>query len=662
MSKKINEKGKDLVALDIISYFSRSSFESNSPEDIVWDIAEKCIESLGFNDCVIYLRDNENKCWNQIAAYGSKSVDYREIHNPINIPFGKGIVGSVGLSGVAEVVNDTSFDDRYIADDIVRCSELTVPIWCDDEIIGIIDSEHEEKNFFTSEQLRIIQSVANICGQKIGRALSEQRSASFARFYEINPNPVFRVSYAGIVLMANQATYKIFGNVIRIGQKIGIEELSKEFLNSITGVREQVQIHISDSFYILEVCPNRSQSYFNIYAVDCTELMREKERVKKAESVKSEFLSTMSHEIRTPLSAIIGLNYLMLNQNLSQEERKKYMLSIEFTGKQLHGLVTDILDLSRLQEGKTRLTLTVFNLHKLCRLVVKSFHQQAKSKSNKLSVIITKSTPHWVKGDVGKITQILNNLINNALKFTMNGTVKVNVARMVDTNRVKFDVIDTGKGISEEDTKKIFEAFVQADDLEVNLGEPGSGSGLGLAISKELAELHGGSLSVESKINVGSTFSLELNLDEGAKPKVAKSSGKETKSVSFDSPVLIFDDNPLNSFVVCEMVKRLGFNAITEKDSTKVLEVVKEHSPFLILMDIQMPIVDGYQATKMIRESDILLGFCNTPVIALTADAEPQTKKKALDSGMDDLIVKPFAPAHLELIVNRYASSHQANS
>ena len=382
MSKKINEKGKDLVALDIISYFSRSSFESNSPEDIVWDIAEKCIESLGFNDCVIYLRDNENKCWNQIAAYGSKSVDYREIHNPINIPFGKGIVGSVGLSGVAEVVNDTSFDDRYIADDIVRCSELTVPIWCDDEIIGIIDSEHEEKNFFTSEQLRIIQSVANICGQKIGRALSEQRSASFARFYEINPNPVFRVSYAGIVLMANQATYKIFGNVIRIGQKIGIEELSKEFLNSITGVREQVQIHISDSFYILEVCPNRSQSYFNIYAVDCTELMREKERVKKAESVKSEFLSTMSHEIRTPLSAIIGLNYLMLNQNLSQEERKKYMLSIEFTGKQLHGLVTDILDLSRLQEGKTRLTLTVFNLHKLCRLVVKSFHQQAKSKSN----------------------------------------------------------------------------------------------------------------------------------------------------------------------------------------------------------------------------------------------------------------------------------------
>jgi len=662
MSKKINEKGKELVALDIISYFSRSSFDSNSPEEILWDIAEKCIESLGFNDCVIYLRDKENKCWNQIAAYGSKKLNYREIHNPINIPFGKGIVGSVGVSGVAEVVKDTAFDDRYIADDIVRCSELTVPIWCDNEIIGIIDSEHEETNYFTSKHLRIIQSVANICGQKIGRALSEQRTDSFARFYEINPNPVFRIGADGIVLMANRATYEIFGNAIRIGLKTGIKELSKEFLNNISGVREQLHISFSNAFYLLEVCPNSSQSYFNIYAVDVTELMMEKERVKKAENVKSDFLSTMSHEIRTPLSAIIGLNYLMLNQDLTKEERKKYMLSIEFTGKQLHSLVTDILDLNRIQEGKTRITLTVFNLHKLCGLIVKSFHQQAKSKSNNLSVIIDKSTPIWVKGDVGKVTQILNNLINNALKFTMNGTVKLNVARIEDTSGVKFDVIDTGMGISEEDSKNIFEAFVQADDQEVNLGAPGSG--LGLAISKELAELHGGSLSVESKVNVGSTFTLELNLDDGAKPKVNKSSGKEIKSVRFDSPVLIFDDNPLNSFVVCEMVKRLGFNAITEQDSSKVLEVVNEHSPFLILMDIQMPIVDGYQATKMIRESDKLseLQLHKIPVIALTADAEPQTKKKALDAGMDDLIVKPFAPAHLELIVNRYAAPHQGNS
>jgi signal transduction histidine kinase/CheY-like chemotaxis protein len=655
---KNNEQ--DLVALDIISYFSKSLFKENSSEDIVWDIAEKCIESLGFNDCVIYLKDKPNKTWAQIAAYGSKKINYREIHNPIDIPFGKGIVGSVGNSGVAEVVRDTVIDERYLPDDYVRSSEITVPIWCDNEVIGIIDSEHEEKDFFTSEHLRILQSVANICGQKIGRALSEKRTASYARFYEINPNAVFRISEDGIVVMANDATYDVFGDSIKIGEIIGVPELSKEFLDSITSVKEQLLISSGKAHYLLDVCPNRSQSYFNVYAKDVTDLMEEKERVKRAESAKSDFLSTMSHEIRTPLNAIIGLNYLMLNQKLSNEELHKYMLSIEFSGKQLHGLVTDILDLNRLQEGKTLIRRTVFNLHKLCKLVVKSFNQQAQSKSNALSLKIDKSSPVWVRGDVGKVTQVLNNLINNALKFTKNGYVKLSVSALEEPGIVKFEIQDTGRGISKENIEKIFNAFVQSDDQEVNVGDPGSG--LGLAISKHLAELHGGSLSVKSKVKVGSTFTLELALIEGEKPNsITPSKSSATKVINFKAPVLIVDDNPLNSFVVCEMVKRLGFNAIAEVDSMKVLDVVESANPFLIFMDIQMPNIDGYQVTRMLRGKEQLLGEVKIPIIALTADAEPSTKKKAIKSGMDDLIVKPFAPAHLELIVNRYASLFQSD-
>ena len=659
MSMKKN-KARDLVALDIISYFSKSLFKENSSEDIVWDIAEKCIDSLGFNDCVIYLKDKPNKIWAQIAAYGSKKLNYREIHNPINIPFGKGIVGSVGDSGVAEVVKDTLVDERYIADDSVRCSEITVPIWCDNEVIGIIDSEHEEKDFFTSEHLRILQSVANICGQKIGRALSEKRTASYAKFYEINPNAVFRINQDGVVLMANEATYNVFGNSIRIGHIIGIPELSKEFLDTITAEKEQLLISSGNAHYLLDVCPNKSQSYFNIYAKDVTELMEEKERVKRAENAKSDFLSTMSHEIRTPLNAIIGLNYLMLNQKLSHEERRKYMLSIDFSGKQLHGLVTDILDLNRLQEGKTLLKRTVFNLHKLCKLILKSFNQQAQSKSNELSIKIDKSTPVWVRGDVGKVTQVLNNLINNALKFTNNGRVILSLSAHDKLGKVKFEIQDTGRGISEENIEKIFEVFVQSDDQEVNVGDPGSG--LGLAISKQIAELHGGSLSVKSEVKVGSTFTLELAFDEGEKPQsISPSTSSPKKVIHFDAPVLIVDDNPLNSFVVCEMVKRLGFNAITEIDSMKVLNVVEDVNPFLIFMDIQMPNIDGYQATRMLRGKEKLFGGVKIPVIALTADAEPTTKHKAINAGMDDLIVKPFAPAHLELLVNRYASLFQSN-
>ena len=659
MSIKKN-KERDLVALDIISYFSKSLFKENSSEDIVWDIAEKCIESLGFNDCVIYLKDKPNKVWAQIAAYGPKKLNYREIHSPINIPFGKGIVGSVGDSGVAEVVRDTVVDARYIADDSVRFSEITVPIWCDNEVIGIIDSEHEEKDFFTSEHLRILQSVANICGQKIGRALSEKRTASYARFYEINPNAVFRINEDGVVIMANEATYNVFGNSIEIGHLVGIPELSKEFLDTITGEKEQLLITSGNAHYLLDVCPNKSQSYFNIYAKEVTELMEEKERVKRAESAKSDFLSTMSHEIRTPLNAIIGLNYLMLNQKLSHEERRKYMLSIEFSGKQLHGLVTDILDLNRLQEGKTLLRRTVFNLHELSHLIVKSFNQQAQSKSNELSIQIDESTPLWVRGDVGKVTQVLNNLINNALKFTNNGRVILSLSAFDKDDKVKFEIQDTGRGISAENIEKIFEVFVQSDDQEVNVGDPGSG--LGLAISKQIAELHGGSLSVKSEVKVGSTFTLELAFDKGEQPlSISPSSRSPKKVIHFDAPVLIVDDNPLNSFVVCEMVKRLGFNAITETDSMKVLNVVEDVSPFLIFMDIQMPNIDGYQVTKMLRGKEKLFGGIKIPVIALTADAEPTTKHKAINAGMDDLIVKPFAPAHLELLVNRYASLFQSN-
>ena len=129
--------------------------------------------------------------------------------------------------------------------------------------------------------------------------------------------------------------------------------------------------------------------------------------------------------------------------------------------------------------------------------------------------------------------------------------------------------------------------------------------------------------------------------------------------INFEAPVLIVDDNPLNSFVVCEMVKRLGFNTITEIDSMKVLDIVERANPFLIFMDIQMPHIDGYQVTRMLRSKEQLLGGAKIPIIALTADAEPSTKKKAIKSGMDDLIVKPFSPAHLELLVNRYATLFQ---
>lgn len=663
MSMNKKENKSDLVALDIISYFSRSLFNNNSPEEIVWDIAEKCIKTLGFNDCVIYLRNDKKQYWQQIAAFGPKKSNTRDIIEPVHIPYGKGIVGSVGKSGVAEVVVNTKEDERYIVDDGVRSSEMTVPIWCDNEVIGIIDSEHEDLGFYTTKHLRIVQSVANICGQKIGRALSEKRTASFARFYEENPNPVFRVQYSGEVIMVNESAYNVFGDSVQEGGEIlRMPELKKCLrLDNPDKTKQQIQISYGKKHYILDICYNKSQGYFNIYATDVTELMDERRRVEKAEKVKSEFLSMMSHEIRTPLNAILGINYLMLNTEMSNETRIKHLEFMNFSGKQLQSLVTDILDFNKIHEGKVILRPSVFNLHKLCDMLVESFSKKAEENTNMINLEIDANTPLWVKGDMGKVTQMLNNLISNALKFTEKGVVVIHVSMSNDSGMLEFDVIDTGRGISKKNITKIFEVFEQADDQEVNIGEPGSG--LGLAISKNLAELHGGSLTVESEINKGSTFTLKIKVELVQEPKVLKLDKKlssETKEI--DSPVLIVDDNSINSFVVSEMIKIMGFSTITESDGSKVLDIVKEIKPFLIFMDIQMPIVDGYAATKMVREYELEMGLSKTPIIALTADAESSTKEKALLSGMDDVIVKPFSPIQLEAIVNDYSSKFKKDN
>ncbi|PCJ81331.1 MAG: hypothetical protein COA49_06365 [Bacteroidetes bacterium] len=662
MSKDKKEKKSDLVALDIISYFSRSLFNNSSPEEIVWDIADKCIKTLGFNDCVIYLRNDKKQYWQQIAAFGPKKSNKREIIEPIHIPYGKGIVGSVGESGVAEVVVNTRKDKRYIVDNGVRSSEMTVPIWCDNEVIGIIDSEHEDLGFYTTKHLRIVQSVANICGQKIGRALSEKRTASFARFYEENPSPVFRIEETGEVIMVNESAYNVFGKSVQEGEKVvGIPELKKclEGVNSKQSI-QQIQINYGEKHYILDICHNKSQNYYNVYAIDITELIVERRRVEKAEKVKSEFLSMMSHEIRTPLNAILGINYLMLNSEMSKESREKHLEFMNFSGKQLQSLVTDILDFNKIQAGKVSMRPSIFNLHTLCEMVVKSFTKNAEEQTNIINLDIENSTPLWVKGDMGKVTQMLNNLISNALKFTDDGVVLLNVSMNNKSGLVKFDVVDTGRGISEKNIDKIFDVFEQTDDQDINVGEPGSG--LGLAISKNLAELHGGSLSVESILNEGSTFTLMVKFELVQEPKKPSSDDKlNSAKKSLQSPVLIVDDNSINSFVVSEMIKIMGFKTVTEIDGAKALDLIKKIKPFLIFMDIQMPIVDGYAATKMIREYELKSGLNKTPIIALTADAENSTKEKALLSGMDDVIVKPFPPIQLEAVVNDYASRFKNN-
>lgn len=640
--------------LEIVEYFSQSVFRQNTPEDILWDIAKSCIDRLGWEDCVIYLKDPVRGVWVQKAAFGPKNINYRDIHEPIELPFDRGIVGRVGRTGVAEIVKDTTTDPDYIVDDAFRGSELAVPIVCDGEVIGVIDSEHTLPGFFRPFHLRVLQNVANICGQKIGRSLGEQRLGEYAKFFEFNPHPVTRIRRDRRVLLANSAAERAFGHEVVEGQTLSEGHPLWLALHGIKGPLEVVQLSSADKVFQLTVVDDPAQPFIHVYAVDVTELEHARGRAAEAERHKSEFLSVMSHEIRTPLNAILGLIELLMRGDANEEVRMSHLAYMEFAGRHLQGLLTDVLDLERLGSGKAEPHLVRFEVRELLKRVVNGFEIRATSTGNALELEIDPGVPSHLAADVGWVTQMLNNLVANALKFTADGTVKC-LASM-DGFDLVLTVSDTGRGIPEEDLQRILEPFEQSRREQINVLS--QGVGLGLAITKRLIELHGGSLSIHSQLNVGSSFVIRLPLQSANNGDLASWVPEESLQATAgapipDHPVLIVDDNELNVLVASRMVSNWGYHVISASDAEEAEAVMRETMPFLILLDIHMPGRDGFQATKDWKGEGS--AFAGVPIVGLTADAETLTRERALDAGMVDVVVKPFNPPHLRSVLEYWA-------
>lgn len=643
--------------LEIIEYFSKSVFRQNTPEDILWDIAQGCIDRLGLEDCVIYLKDPIKNTWVQKAAYGPKNLDYRAIHEPIELPLGKGIVGRVGRTGIAEIVNDTASDVDYVVDDALRGSELTVPILCDGEVIGIIDSEHTLPDFFQLFHLRVLQNVANICGQKIGRSLGEQRLGEYAKFFQFNPHPVARIRKDGKVLLANNAAVKAFGSALSEGSMLGD---SNPLWGTIQGAHPPLSAHqlsTEEKTYQLTVVDDQSQPYVQVYAVDVSELEQARERAAEAEQHKSEFLSVMSHEIRTPLNAILGLIELLIRGEVEEEAKMSHLAYMEFAGKHLQGLLTDVLDLERLGSGKAQPRPVHFDVREFLRRVKDGFENRAKSTGNQLVLEVEEKVPVTLIGDVGWVTQMVNNLVANALKFTSDGTVSCLCSWKEET--LILAIRDTGRGIPPEDLERILEPFEQSRREQINVLS--QGVGLGLAITKRLVELHGGKLEVVSTLGQGSTFTLVLPLeeaDQGASGdrQMAEHDDKQVASAEIpDSPVLIVDDNELNVLVARRMVEKWGYAVTTATNADEAEERMRDERPFLVLLDIHMPGRDGFEATRDWKGANS--PWREVVVVGLTADAEIRTRELALEAGMEDVVVKPFNPPHLRSVLEHWAGT-----
>jgi signal transduction histidine kinase/ActR/RegA family two-component response regulator len=422
---------------------------------------------------------------------------------------------------------------------------------------------------------------------------------------------------------------------------------------------ESVQLISSDIWHIVqrrrdqqELMQQKAQLENRV--VQRTEaLAAASEKAEAANIAKSAFLANMSHEIRTPMNGIIGMANVMRREGVTPQQEKR-LDTIDASAQHLLSVINDVLDLSKIEAGKFALEEAPVVVSSLLANVSSILSERAKAKGIHL-LIETDKLPHNLVGDPTRLQQALLNYATNALKFTETGSVTLRTVlqeESADSVRLRFEVQDTGIGITPEVISRLFSAFEQADN---SITRKYGGTGLGLAITRRLAELMGGDTGVESTPGVGSTFWFTVTLKKSTEvleAKVATDVDAEAviRKHYAGCRILIADDEPINREVAQMLLEDIGLLADTVEDGAEAVILAKKTEYTAIFMDMQMPNVDGLEATRLIRE---MPGYRHTPIIAMTANAFAEDKAHCIEAGMNDFLIKPFNPAELYAILLR---------
>ena len=551
--------------LEVLHQFTMSQASLKSVDDICWNITKTAIGDLGFVDCVVYLINDDGDMLVQRAAHGDKNPSEREILDPIEIPVGSGIVGAVAKTGELQLVNDTRSDPRYILDDDFRCSELAVPILNEGRVVGVLDSEHPEANFYSEEDVKLFTTIAALASTRLDTALA-------------------------------------------------LERLETQAL----------------------------------------ELREAREAAEAASKAKSQFIASVSHDMRTPLTAIIGYAHLLEEGGGNSDQRSDWLSAVVANSEYMNAMIGNVLDMAAIESGQLQVAADSIDIREWTEKLRQLIESRATERGLSLSLNVESGTPAIWVSDRAKLDELAMNLLTNAIKYTLEGSITVSVSVLaidsVDWLRIVVD--DTGIGMRPSVLDSIFDPFTRVHDMSTH--STIEGTGLGLTVVKSFIDLMGGEIEITSTLGEGTQVAVLLppamgdtDADSGTTTLAATHSTEPPSELSPKEPLkgvnlLICEDSDTVSMLLRVMLERAGAVVITAADGEEGLARFTQHSNELdlIITDMQMPKLNGYELTRLIRATD-----WSGHIVALTAFAASEDEGKCRTAGCSHYLTKPINPA-----------------